>query len=510
MLLGMVFVFRFQDREVLSEMTSRGTDLPIFFVVSKLEPEDRTESSDEDDKPSSNAQSANKKRELEVQSRKKQRVYERLVKYGHLSSEVDMNKNERFHGLSAWRIQQYHEAKKTNPNACSDAFTDYIEAFDRFQNSLKEFAEESLRARVEHVCQILIRVLSRCLDFFIQKANKLKKDRMLILKTLDTLLQEEREVHHNISRSLDEKAKDIQELLSEAIDGARDGILKEAKNFEYVSTEFTLPQDGFVTQKEAVAYCRDQLQRMVVTKLQGEIKEKLSMMFRSRDLFVIQLKDRIEQIQDEIASNGDIPSAALALGKSLLSSYEAQITYSKRDGAAFRFFKKLAVWFYDLICDPVDTIASTVKGKVQVGLATWKTNVASNVLKKVDPSEMAKEIVSSLNQHFKSCHEEFASEIRKVQEVFDRGGTIKDMQRDKVLGFAPNLALLEMLAYGVVDRFKFGLPSKGELIGTGAQGKVFACDNIMTPEGRPCVVKVVDVASEEVLKDLTLELHNTR
>ena len=81
---------------------------------------------------------------------------------------------------------------------------------------------------------------------------------------------------------------------------------------------------------------------------------------------------------------------------------------------------------------------------------------------------------------------------------------------DKVLGFAPNLALLEMQAYGVVDRFKFGLPSKGERIGTGAQGNVFACDKIMTPEGRPCVVKVVDVASEEVLKDLTLELHNTR
>ena len=420
-------------------MTSRRLDLPIFFVVSKLEPEDRTESSDEDDETSSCAQSTKKKREFEVQSRKKQRVYDRLVKHGHLSSEVDMNQNERFHGLSAWRIQQYYKATKKNPNNCSDAFTDYIEAFARFQNCLKKFAEESLRARVEHVCQILIRVLSRCLDFFIQKANILKKDKKLILKTLETLLQEEQEVHDNISRSLDEKAKDIQELLNGTIDAACDGILKEAKNFEYVSTEFTIPQDGFVTQKEAVAYCRDQLQRMVVNKLQGEIREKLSMMFRSRDLFLTHLKDRIEQIQNEIVAKGDIPSSALALGNSLLSSYQAQITYSKNDGTALRFVKKFAAWFYDVICDRGETFVNTVTGKVQVVSKKWKKEVVSNVLKRVDRSELAKEIVSGLQQHFNSCHEEFTGEIRKVQDLVDRRGPSRTCKWTRFLALHPIL-----------------------------------------------------------------------
>ena len=493
-------------------MTSRRPDLPIFFVVSKLEPEDRTESSDEDEESRASAQSRKKVQESEVQSRKKQRVYDRLVKHGFLSAKIGvaMDQNDRFHGLSAWRIQRYHEMKKANPNAASDEFTEYIEAFDRFQESLKTFAEESLRARVEQVCQILIRVLSRCLDFFIQKANVLKKGKKLMLKTLETLLQEEREVHDNISRSLDERANDIQELLSETFDGARDGILKEAEKFEYVLREFNIPQDGFVTQKAAVGHCHDQLQRMVVNKLQGLVKEKLSMMFHSRDLFVTQMKERIEQIEEEIAGDGEIPSAALALGKSLLSSYEAQITFGKRDGANLRFIKKLAIWFYDAICDPIDTIVNTVTGKVQVGSPKWKNKVASNVLKRVDPSKMALEIVTNLKAHFCTCHEEFTGEIKKVQGLFDRGETISDEQRGKVLEFAPNLALLEMLAYSVMDRFRFGLPRKGDLIGTGAQGSVFACDNITTPEGKPCVVKIVGVASEEVLKDLTLELHNTR
>ncbi len=529
-------------------MTSRRPELPIFYVVSKLEPEDRTESSDEDEEPGCSSQSKKKIQESEVQSRKKQRVYERLVKHGFLSAGtgVDMDQNERFHGLSAWRIQRNHEMKKKNPNASSDDFTGYIEAFDRFQESLKKFAEESLRARVEHVCQILIRVLSRCLDFFIQKANVLKNGKELMQKTLHTLLEEESEVHESISCSLDKQENDIEDILTKTFNEAHDGILREAEMFEYDLTEFTIPQSGVVTQTAAVGHCQDQLERMVISKLQREIKETLGMMLHSRDLFFTQIKERIEQIEDEIAADREMPSAALALGRSLLSSYEAQITFAKRDGAILSFFKKVDNWFKDAIRHPkntaantttviacaitvtapvpsfetivktdkgdvpVSTFVNTVKGNVPVGSPAWKKKVATNVLKKVDPSKMANEIVTNLKEHFCTCHEEFTGEINKVQDLFNRGETISDEQMGKAVEFAPNLALQEMLAYSVLDRLKFGLPRKGDLIGTGAQGIVFACDNITTPEGKPCVVKVVGVASGEVLKDLSLELHNVR
>ena len=505
-----LFCFLCQDREVLSEMTSQRPELPIFFVVSKLEPEDRAESSDEDEEASATAS----KKILEVQSRKKQRVYERLVKYGHLSAEpgVTMDGNERFHGLSAWRIQRYKEMKERNPNASSDEFTEYIEAFKRFQDSLKKFAEECLRARIEHVCQILIRVLSRCLDFFIQKANVLKKGKKLMMKTLQTLLHEEQEVHDNICNSLDDKSNciEIQDILSDAFKNARDGILKEAENFEYELTEFNVPQHGLVAEKAAVAHCQDQLQRMVINQLQGKIKVELRKMFQSRELFFTQLRERIERIEEEIAADGEVPSPAVALGRSLLSSYEAQIKFEKRDGTMLRFIKKVATWSYEVICDPVSVIINTVTGKVEVGSKKWKTKVALKALDRVNPTTMAMEIVRDLNAHFSTCHQEFVGEIKKVQGLFDRGETIKDEQREKILEFSPNLALQEMLVYSVMDRFRFGLPRQGGLIGTGAQGSVFACDNITTPSGKPCVVKVVKVASEEVLRDLTLELHNTR
>lgn len=488
-------------------MISKRPDLQIFFVVSKLEPEDRIESSDEEGEPSRTV-SARLEEKANVQERKKKRVYERLVKHGYFSEESlqAMDQNERFHGLSAWKIQRYNEIKKTNPNAAPGELIAYIQAFDRFQDCLKKFAEESLRERVEKVCQVLIRVLSRCLDFFIRKANVLKKGQQQMMKTLHVLLEQELQVHTNIIGNLEKDSTEIKDLLSEAISGARDGILQEAALFEYALTEYQIPSDGIVSEKAAIAHCKGQLQQMVVNKLQGEIKEKLKMMFRSRELFVTEMKNRIEQIEEEQASGGEISAAALALGKSLLSSYDAEISFANRDGVVLRFIK----WFRDFVSDPIETLLSSITGKVQVGSAEWKTKVASNVLNKVDPTKMAEEIISGLKQHFTTNHNEFIAEIKKVQGLFQRGETIKDEQRQMILEFAPDLALLEMLAYGVMDKFKYGSPRKGELIGTGAQGSVFACDNIKTPGGKRCVVKVVSVAREEVLKDLTLELHNTR
>ena len=79
-----------------------------------------------------------------------------------------------------------------------------------------------------------------------------------------------------------------------------------------------------------------------------------------------------------------------------------------------------------------------------------------------------------------------------------------------ILKFAPDVASLEMLCHSVNDKLKYGRPHPGELIGAGAQENVFTCTNILTPEGKPCVVKVVPVSSETLLKDLTLELHTTR
>ena len=98
-------MFHLQDREVLSNITSSRPDMQIVFVVSKLEPEDHAESSDEDEEAGQDASASIFEQEAKAQERKKARVYQRLVQHGYFSEESFpircMDENDRFHGLSA-------------------------------------------------------------------------------------------------------------------------------------------------------------------------------------------------------------------------------------------------------------------------------------------------------------------------------------------------------------------------------------------------------------------------
>ena len=487
-------------------MTSQRQDLEIFFVVSKVEPEERELSEDEEPRQDTEAHF--------VQMSKKEGVYERLVKNGFLTQQpgVSMDENARFHGLSAWKIQEYHEKKRLHPqwDDPDDSFAEYIAAFERLQTSVKAFTRDCLGASVENACNMLIRVLSRCLDFFIQKANVLKKGKQQTMKMLDTLCRQEQEVHENIQRNLEEKSTDIKDLLFDAFENARGEILNEAVRFQYDSRELTIRQDGYVATKEAVNECKNQVEKMAVNRIQGEMKQLLRTMFHSWDQFLTWLRERIEQIEDETAAEEGFLSAGRALARGLLSSYKVPISEFSRGAGLRQLVKRFGTWLYNALCSPVETFKTTVLGKVKVGSSSWKKDVAMQVLKKVDSAKMTDEIVRGLREHFAACHDEFQAEVVKIRNLFERGETIKDEQRKIVLECTPRLALLEMLAYSVNDSFKFGVPRRGDVIGVGAQGKVYACENLNTSKGKPCVVKVVSVAGEEALKDLTVELHNSR
>ena len=111
----------------------------------------------------------------------------------------------------------------------------------------------------------------------------------------------------------EKRVMDIKELFSDAINGAREDILKEARDFEYVLTEFTIPSSGQVKEKTVVASCQDQIQGMVVNKLQGEIKQKLTMMLGSRDGFLVHLKDSIKVFEPSLPLTPDLQSSVSIL-----------------------------------------------------------------------------------------------------------------------------------------------------------------------------------------------------
>ena len=102
--------FLFDDRIERSWVIWHSGDLTCKFSLwwanlsQKIGPSLQTKTTDESGQ-STSTRSA--KKEVELQRRKKKRVYERLVKHGYFPAESvqTMDENERFHGLSAWRIQ---------------------------------------------------------------------------------------------------------------------------------------------------------------------------------------------------------------------------------------------------------------------------------------------------------------------------------------------------------------------------------------------------------------------
>ena len=487
----------------MNEITELGKDLDVLYVVSKIDPEERLSSDEEDGEVQVER----------VQDSKKRRVSEKLIKYGFLSAD-DLRSKERFHGLSAWKIHKWNQQKKKNPEWDDPDYMEYIRDFERFKRCLQSFYEARLRAEIEKAAMKLIGVLSRCLDFFIKKANVLQKDNEAIMVMLQTAREEEQTVHERIVHDLENRHKEIANVIQETVEEAKEKILKEAGVFEYDDAELTdLITDGYVSSVAAKSQCQLQIRKMVTNKLQAEIFEKLQHMFASKDQFVKELEERVKKLEEKTRKSDDSPSTAShAIAQSLVTCYDVQVKTTATLGGLLRSIGRefLRIWKNIFGGKGLGEVLDAIKGRFHVGHAQWKKDVAKKELAAVIPDEVAKDLIEGLKKHFEDCHIKFASEIGKITDLFKVGETMKDEQRKKIQELAPEIAMLEMLTHSVLDRQKFGVPEVGELIGSGAQGKVYACKNIISPAGKACVVKVVPMSGDDQLKDLTLELHNTR
>ncbi|KXJ21152.1 dual serine/threonine and tyrosine protein kinase [Exaiptasia diaphana] len=496
-------LFTALDKSVLDEINERKSDLDIFFVVSKIEPqeEDSSDEEEEEDDEDDDYES--------VQDNKKRRVFEQLVKNGLLTDDKEIKDQEYFHGLSAWKLSEYRRKKRKNPdwNDPHKSYKEYIDAFERFQSCLKNFSDTSLKASTRRSCQTLISVLQRCLYFFIEKANSLKQNRDSVIAMLNRIEEEEKLVHDNVAQQVEKHKSEIVDVMVQAIDDLKGTVPQEARTFQY-GEEFSLPiRDGFVKSKEAVSQCRKQIQQLVFNAVFKRIEVTLMKMFSTRDNFFEELEQRVKTIEEEAALDETTTyEASAALHNNLVKCYQVNPDIRSNGFSWEKLFKK----FREILVAFLKHPRATITGKVKVGDPEWKSKTALETISEINVPQVATELIKSLKSHFESCHNQFIEQLKNILRVLRRGGTLKDEQRKVILDFAPDVASLEMLCHSVNDHARFGRPQPGEMIGAGAQGNVFTCRNIVTPEGKPCVVKVVPVGSESLLKDLTLELHTTR
>ena len=449
-----------------------------------------------------------------VQENKKRRVKEKLIRLGYLPKDEAKIK-ERLHGLSAWKINECNKLREKNPKFDDPDLNGYMEDFERFKQCLKIFYKECLHENILRAASVLIKVLSRCLEFFIQKANDLHKENLAITNMLEEAKANEAEVHESIIKNLESREKDIREVLEERFKDGREDFLKAAREVEYDATEIEdLSVDGYVKSSAARDACVKQIAHAVMTKVEAELSEALQQMFYSRDEFIRQLEAQVRNLEKETKGNGHTPSTASGfLAQSLVDSYGLHLDApsTRNDGFLRSFLREFRRVLKSVSAYGVKGgLGRIFERRFCVGNSNWKETEAKAILKFINTDEVTRDVIEALKENFTVCHERFAEEIEKVISLCKRGETVKDEQRKKIREMAPEVATLEMMAHNVHDAIKFGAPECGAKIGEGAQGKVFACKNIRSPEGKPCVVKVVPVSDERQMKDLMLELHNTR
>lgn len=418
--------------------------LEIFFVVSKIEPQESDSSDEEDDDDEEDG------REKEtVQESKKRRVFEQLVKNGYLSLDQARDSNENFHALSAWKLYEYRRKLKKNPDwrDPNNVYKEYTDGFDRFQSCLKTFAEASLKGSVRITCQKLIAVLSRCLYFFIEKANFLKQNRDASLKMLREIDRQVDILHENVLQGIHKQKDEIMELLGIHIESLKEDVSETARSFKYSEEFVMLAKDGYVRGSEAVTQCLTQIEQMVFNKVQKEVKTTVGSMFRRRDDFIEELVKKMKTIEEEAFSGEEHSNtASTTLYSTLIVCYEPDIDCTSAGWSAKRILRQMVEWMKRFFTRPVTTLT----GKIKVGDPEWKEQKALETLGAIDVSRIGEGLVKTLETHFQTCYERFKAELKNIMEVLAKGETLKDDQRKGKRSILQLLSSLQFRNYATL------------------------------------------------------------
>ena len=347
---------------------------------------------------------------------------------------------------------------------------------------------------------------------FIREANVRLKDSNSMKRILMKVKEQMRASCEKIVQSLGELKEEVKTIIAESIQGAAKRIVEKAGKFSYSTSKVSIPPLGVVSDSVVIDNLCFQIQTMVVADLESEIQTQILMMFGSQDELTLKIKKSIIEIEMAIKEEKSTPATAV-LAQNMIASFEWMDVLNKNKNVFGKKYLASSIksqWKHFL--HDAQAKLEKIKGNVFVTSPTWKQQEAKSLLNLIDPSKMADELIEDLKSYFVKCHNDFMAELGHISELFQLGSTVQEQQRVKIVKLAPKVALLEIEVFDVISRIRFGQPKIGQLISQGGQGGVYECLDILSANGRPCVVKVIFVSNEDdtAMENLALEVHNTR
>jgi hypothetical protein len=184
----------------------------IFYIVSKIDPAKEPALSSDEDTDDEYVEESDESKEHDVM----RKVFNKLVTHKFIGVDVDMTKCDRFHALSAWKIKTYRRTEQEGKTPPAD-LRRYVDNFDHFKQCLLDCAKDQLIEYVEKAAESLRDSHKRCLDFFIDTANRLFQERNQIESQMTHIQAEE----GKLFRTVTEMVQTNQSQLAKCINQVR-------------------------------------------------------------------------------------------------------------------------------------------------------------------------------------------------------------------------------------------------------------------------------------------------
>ncbi|XP_063680560.1 dual serine/threonine and tyrosine protein kinase-like [Bolinopsis microptera] len=458
-------------------------DTPIFFLVNKCDIDEEAaaldaDSDSEERKPriSENAtHSSNRERTM----------FDKLKEMGFLQNCSDPEKCDNYFTISA------RQSKSARRNRETNFFT---EQFDKFRKVLINFIQFNLQEELKEAVRRINTIHTRSLDFFITHAFKLARDLQATPKRISYVRAEENKLYNNLLEMVHDNQQEMSGIIEQSIAEITPDILGEAESFEFERVR--LSESGRLADIRQVRRCNDQLEKLVLEKLNVLVSKKIvqsaSCLQESMIGTLSRCLARLEEEQED-TNNGQ---ARQALTRVVASAYGLDFRVANQFSSVQAIWESLKMMFQTGFPQPVPD-------------SEWKRNTAQNILGKIQAVPMARGITTQFTERLNESHSIFETSMDQLLKLHQArlGQTEEDRHRTRT-EYAPRLARLALYSTSLCDQLEYGIPIQGREIGRGHFGVVYSC--IKWAGKGPLALKSVVPPDDKHWGSLALEFYYAR
>ncbi|XP_033109884.1 dual serine/threonine and tyrosine protein kinase-like, partial [Anneissia japonica] len=334
------------------------------------------------------------------------------------------------------------------------------------------------------------------MNMFITTAFDMAREIQITPKRIDYARQQEEELYKKLLEINSQKQEEIKHLISETIANMKEDLLLEAECYQFVGIK--IPKKGEACQQKDIKRCQQQIQELVVNKVNTAVVEKLiGSVDYLRESFVGTLTRCLENLEQ--ADSERESSASMALRQILNASYQVEVS-AQTSSSFIRVIWEQMKWL------GLKTMPWKYPPKVD---AEWQKKVVLEMISSLSESKLAKSMTSQFRNRLQHSHDAFSASLKQLElRHFGRLEKKKEQRMKVRKVHAPKLARLALDCTSLRDTVLFGVPQLGREIGRGQYGVVYSCES--WGGYTPCAVKSVVPPDDKHWNDLALQFHYTR